>query len=43
MINMTLSSIKNSTNFFDIDDAPTMFNGRKKKKVEKFSLELEKK
>ena len=33
MINMTLSSLRNSTNFFDIDDVPKMFNGRKKRKL----------
>lgn len=54
MINMTLSSLRNSTNFFDIDDIATIVNGRKKEEVgyfipksfkdefEKFILELEK-
>jgi hypothetical protein len=51
---MTLSSLRNSTNFFDIDDIATIVNGRKKEEVgyfipkifkeefEKFTLELEK-
>ena len=55
MISMTLSSLRNSTNFFDIDDIATIVNGRKKEEVgyfipkifkkdfEKFVLELEKK
>ena len=54
MISMTLSSLRNSTNFFDIDDIATIVNGRKKEEVgyfipkifkeefEKFTLELEK-
>ena len=55
MINMTLSSLRNSTNFFDMDDVATIINGRKKEEIgyfvpkmfkeefEKFILELEKK
>ena len=55
MINMTLSSLRNSTNFFEIDDVATIVNGRKKEEIgyfvpkifkeefEKFTLELEKK
>ena len=55
MINITLSSLRNSTNFFDIDDVATIINGRKKEEIgyfvpkmfkeefEKFILELEKK
>ena len=55
MINMTLTSLRNTTNFFDIDDVATIINGRKKEEIgyfvpkifkeefEKFSLELQKK
>jgi len=55
MINMTLTSLRNSTNLFEIDDVATIVNGRKKEEVgyfvpkifkeefEKFILELEKK
>ena len=55
MINMTLSSLRNTTNFFDIDDVATIINGRKKEEIgyfvpkvfkeefEKFNLELQKK
>ena len=55
MINITLSSLRNSTNFFDMDDVATIINGRKKEEIgyfvpkmfkeefEKFILELEKK
>ncbi len=55
MINMTLSSLRNTTNFFDIDDVATIINGRKKEEIgyfvpkifkeefEKFSIELQKK
>ena len=55
MINITLSSLRNSTNFFDMDDVATIINGRKKEEIgyfvpkifkeefEKFTLELEKK
>jgi Mg/Co/Ni transporter MgtE len=55
MINISLSSLRNSTNFFDIDDIATIVNGRKKEEVgffvpkiykkefEEFSKELEKK
>ena len=55
MINMTLSSLRNTTNFFDIDDVATIINGRKKEEIgyfvpkifkkefEKFSAELQKK
>jgi len=55
MINMTLTSLRNSTNFFEIDDVATIVNGRKKEEIgyfvpkifkeefEKFTLELEKK
>jgi hypothetical protein len=52
---MTLSNLRNITNFFNIDDIATIVNGRKKEEVgyfipksfkkefEKFALELEKK
>ena len=55
MINMTLSSLRNSTNFFDIDDVAIIVNGRKNEEIgyfipkifkdefEKFNLELQKK
>ena len=55
MINMTLTSLRNTTNFFDIDDVATIINGRKKEEIgyfvpkifkeefEKFSQELQKK
>jgi len=55
MISMTLSSLRNKTNFFDIDDVATIINGRKKEEIgyfvpkifkeefEKFTLELQKK
>ncbi|MEA2049430.1 MAG: hypothetical protein U9O56_01660 [Campylobacterota bacterium] len=55
MINMTLTSLRNTTNFFDIDDVATIVNGRKKEEIgyfvpkvfkeefEKFTLELQKK
>ena len=55
MINITLSSLRNSTNFFDMDDVATIINGRKKEEIgyfvpkifkeefKKFTLELEKK
>ena len=55
MINMTLTSLRNRTNFFDIDDVATIINGRKKEEIgyfvpkifkeefEKFSQELQKK
>ena len=55
MINMTLSNLRNTTNFFDIDDVATIINGRKKEEIgyfvpkifkeefEKFSIELQKK
>ena len=55
MISMTLSSLRNTTNFFDIDDVATIINGRKKEEIgyfvpklfkeefEKFSIELQKK
>lgn len=55
MINMTLSSLRNTSNFFDIDDIATIINGRKKEEIgyfvpkifkeefEKFSIELQKK
>ena len=55
MVNITLSSLRNSTNFFDMDDVATIINGRKKEEIgyfvpkifkeefEKFTLELEKK
>jgi len=33
MINMTLSSMRNSTNFFDIDDIALIVNGRKKEEI----------
>ena len=54
MISMTLSNLRNSTNFFNIDDIATIVNGRKKEEIgyfvpksfkkdfEKFVLELEK-
>ena len=53
MISMTLSNLRNTTNFFDIDDIATIVNGRKKEEIgyfipkvfkkefEKFILELE--
>jgi hypothetical protein len=55
MTSMTLTSLRNTTNFFDIDDVATIVNGRKneeigyfvpkifKKEFEKFTLELQKK
>lgn len=55
MISISLSSLRNSTNFFDMDDIATIFNGRKKEEIgffvpkkfkkefELFSRELEKK
>jgi len=55
MINMTLTSIRNSTNFFNIDDIALIVNGRKKEEIgyfvpkifkeefEKFMLEIQKK
>ncbi len=55
MINMTLTSLRNTSNFFDIDDVATIVNGRKKEEIgyfvpkifkkefEKFILELQKK
>jgi len=55
MINMTLSNLRNTANFFDIDDVATIVNGRKKEEIgyfvpklfkeefKKFTLELEKK
>lgn len=54
MISMTLSNLRNSTNFFEIDDIATIVNGRKNEEVgyfvpkifkeefEKFTVELEK-
>lgn len=33
MISMTLSSLRNSTNFFEIDDVATIVNGRKKEEI----------
>ncbi|MEO1954651.1 MAG: hypothetical protein ABGW74_08095 [Campylobacterales bacterium] len=54
MISMTLSSLRNSTNFFEIDDIATIVNGRKKEEIgyfvpktlkkefEKFIEEMEK-
>ena len=54
MISMTLSSLRNSTNFFEIDDIATIVNGRKKEEIgyfipktlkkefEKFIEEIEK-
>jgi hypothetical protein len=51
---MTLSNLRNSTNFFEIDDIATIVNGRKNEEVgyfvpkifkeefEKFTVELEK-
>jgi len=55
MINMTLSNLRNTANFFDIDDVATIVNGRKKEEIgyfvpklfkeefKKFILEMEKK
>ncbi len=55
MIKMTLSSLRNATDFFEIDDIAVILNGRKKEEVgyfvpkvfkkdfEKFIEELEKK
>ena len=55
MISMTLSNLRNSTNFFKIDDVATIVNGRKKEEIgyfiptifkeefKKFTQELEKK
>lgn len=55
MISMSLSNLRNSTDFFDIDDVATIVNGRKKEEIgffvpkifkkefEEFSKELEKK
>lgn len=55
MISMTLSNLRNTTNFFDIDDVATIINGRKKEEIgyfvpkifkeefEKFTSELQKK
>jgi len=54
MISMTLSNLRNSTDFFEIEDIATIVNGRKKEEVgyfipkafksefEKFILEMEK-
>ena len=54
MISMTLTSLRNTTNFFDIDDVATIINGRKKEEIgyfvpkifkdefEKFTFELQK-
>jgi len=54
MINMTLTSLRNTTNFFNIDDVATIVDGRKKEEIgyfvpkkfkdefEKFTLELQK-
>ncbi len=33
MINMTLSTLRNSTDFFKIDDIATIVNGRKKEEI----------
>jgi len=33
MINMTLSSMRNSSSFFDIDDIALIVNGRKKEEI----------
>ena len=33
MISMTLSNLRNSTNFFKIDDIATIVNGRKKETI----------
>lgn len=55
MINMTLSNLRNTTDFFDIDDVAMIINGRKKEEIgyfvpkifkeefEKFNEELQKK
>jgi len=55
MISMTLSNLRNSTDFFKIDDIATIVNGRKKEEIgyfvpksfkkefEKFMTEVEKK
>ena len=54
MINMTLTSLRNTTNFFNIDDVATIVDGRKKEEIgyfvpkkfkdeiEQFTLELQK-
>lgn len=54
MINLTLSNLRNSIEFFNIDDIATIVNGRKKEEIgyfipktfkkefEKFIFELEK-
>jgi len=54
MINMTLSNLRNSTNFFDMDDMAIIVDGRKKEEIgyfipksyknefEKFAKEIEK-
>ena len=33
MISMTLSNLRNSTNFFEINDIATIINGRKKEEI----------
>ena len=55
MISMTLSNLRNKTDFFDIDDIATIVDGRKKEAIgyfvpkifkkdfEKFMAEMEKK
>ncbi len=54
MVNMTLSNLRNSTNFFDMDDMAIIVDGRKKEEIgyfipksykdefEKFVKEIEK-
>ena len=54
MVNMTLSNLRNSTNFFDMDDMAIIVDGRKKEEIgyfipksyknefEKFAKEIEK-
>ena len=55
MINMTLSNLRNTADFFDINDVATIVNGRKKEEIgyfvpkifkkefEKFNEELQRK
>ncbi len=55
MIRMTLSSLRNRSDFFDIEEVATIINGRKreeigyfvpkrfKKEFEKFNIEIQKK
>ena len=43
MISMTLSSLRNSTNFFDINDIAKIVNGRKKEELGYFVPKIYKK